>query len=170
MLVFDRIATVRRPVSSLVLLACATLAASAASTSAVAQDLPTQTVSDAGSIDRVVIYPTSAAVTRVIHKDLTQGLWTVRITNLPAGVNGAQLQAKVRSGDAPNPSGPRLLGVEFEETPGTEFSGSAEGIALAEKLKDALRSLEFTKQDQAQLVTRSAHIDHRPPAHWPTRS
>ena len=159
MLVFDRIATVRRPVSSLMLLACATLAASAASTSAVAQDLPTQTVSDAGSIDRVVIYPTSAAVTRVIHKDLTQGLWTVRITNLPAGVNCAQLQAKVRSGDAPNPSGPRLLGVEFEETPGTEFSGSAEGIALAEKLKDALRSLEFTKQDQAQLVTRSAHID-----------
>ena len=120
MLVFDRPATIRRPVSSLLLLACAALAGSVAS----AQDLPTQTISDAGTIDRVVIYPTSAAVTRVIHQDLAQGLWIVRVTNLPAGVNGAQLQAKVRSGDTPNPSGPRLLGVEFEETPGIEFAGS----------------------------------------------
>ena len=155
MLVFDRPATIRRPVSSLVLLACAALTAATAS----AQDLPTQTISDAGTIDRVVIYPTSAAVTRVIHQDLAQGLWIVRVTNLPAGVNGAQLQAKVRSGDAPNPSGPRLLGVEFEETPGIEFAGSKEGIDLAERLKEARRRLEFTKQDQAQLATRSAHID-----------
>jgi hypothetical protein len=101
-LVFDRPATIRRPVSSLLLLACAALTAAAAS----AQDLPTQTISDAGTIDRVVIYPTSAAVTRVIHKDLTQGLWTIRVTNLPEGVVGAQLQAKVRSGDAPGPSTP----------------------------------------------------------------
>ena len=155
MLVFDRPATIRRPVSSLLLLACAALTAAAAS----AQDLPTQTISDAGTIDRVVIYPTSAAVTRVIHQDLAQGLWIVRVTNLPAGVNGAQLQAKVRSGDTPNPSGPRLLGVEFEETPGIEFAGSKEGIDLAERLKEARRRLEFTKQDQAQLATRSAHVD-----------
>ncbi len=155
MLVFDRPATIGRPVSSLLLLACAALTAATAS----AQDLPTQTISDAGTIDRVVIYPTSAAVTRVIHQDLAQGLWTVRVTNLPAGVNGAQLQAKVRSGDTPNPSGPRLLGVEFEETPGIEFAGSKEGIDLAERLKEARRRLEFTKQDQAQLATRSAHVD-----------
>ena len=155
MLVFDRPATIRRPVSSLLLLACAALTAAAAS----AQDLPTQTISDAGTIDRVVIYPTSAAVTRVIHQDLAQGLWIVRVTNLPAGVNGAQLQAKVRSGDTPNPSGPRLLGVEFEETPGMDFAGSKEGIDLAERLKEARRRLEFTRQDQAQLATRSAHVD-----------
>jgi hypothetical protein len=154
-LVFDRPATIRRPVSSLVLLACAALGASVAS----AQDLPTQTISDAGTIDRVVIYPTSAAVTRVIHQDLAQGLWTVRVTNLPAGVNGAQLQAKVRSGDTPNPSGPRLLGVEFEETPGMDFAGSKEGIDLAERLKEARRRLEFTRQDQAQLGARITHID-----------
>lgn len=159
MLVFDRLATIRRPVASLVLLALAALPVRATGAFIAAQDLPTQTVSDAGSIDRVVIYPTSAAVTRVVHQDLAQGLWTIRVTNLPVGVNGAQLQAKVRSGDAPNPSAPRLLGVEFEETPGMDFEGSPEGIALAERLKDARRRLEFTKQDQSQLVTRIAHIE-----------
>lgn len=159
MLVFDRLATIRRPVASLVLLALAALPVRATGAFIAAQDLPTQTVSDAGSIDRVVIYPTSAAVTRVIHQDLAQGLWTIRVTNLPVGVNGAQLQAKVRSGDAPNPSAPRLLGVEFEETPGMDFAGSPEGVALAERLKDARRRLEFTKQDQSQLVTRIAHIE-----------
>jgi len=158
-LVFDRLATIRRPVASLVLLALAALPVRATGAFIAAQDLPTQTVSDAGSIDRVVIYPTSAAVTRVVHQDLAQGLWTIRVTNLPVGVNGAQLQAKVRSGDAPNPSAPRLLGVEFEETPGMDFEGSPEGIALAERLKDARRRLEFTKQDQSQLVTRIAHIE-----------
>ena len=108
-----------------------------------AQDFASATVSDPGAIDRVVIYPTSAAVTRVIHKDLTQGLWTIRVTNLPEGVVGSQLQAKVRSGDAPGPSTPRLLGVEYEETPGIDFAGSPEGAALAERLKDAKQRLGF---------------------------
>ena len=124
-----------------------------------AQDFASATVSDPGAIDRVVIYPTSAAVTRVIHKDLTQGLWTIRVTNLPEGVVGAQLQAKVRSGDAPDPSAPRLLGVEYEETPGIDFAGSPEGAALAERLKDAKRRLEYAMQDRGQLAQRDARVD-----------
>ena len=124
-----------------------------------AQDFASATVSDPGAIDRVVIYPTSAAVTRVIHKDLTQGLWTIRVTNLPEDVVGSQLQAKVRSGDAPGPSAPKLLGVEYEETPGIDFAGSPEGAALAERLKDAKRRLEYAAQDRAQLAQRDARVD-----------
>jgi hypothetical protein len=137
----------------------ALLVAAACAPSMRAQDLAAQTFSDAGTIDRVVIYPSGAAVTRAVHKDLAQGLWTVRVTNLPEGVDGAQLQAKVRSGDAPNPNGPRLLGVEFEETPGVEFAGSPEGVELANKLKDARRRLEHATQDRAQVEQRQARID-----------
>ncbi|MFM8731645.1 MAG: hypothetical protein ACKOGJ_03845 [Phycisphaerales bacterium] len=34
-------------------------------------------------------------MTRAIRRDLPQGLWTVRVTGLPAGVDPAQVQARV---------------------------------------------------------------------------
>ena len=126
---------------------------------AMAQDLPTSGFSDPGHIDRVVVYPSGAAVTRTVHRDLTQGLWTIRVTNLPEGVDGSQIQAKVRSGDAPSADAPRLLGVEFEETPGVDFAGSPEGVELANKLKDARRRLEQVGQDRAQLEWRQARVE-----------
>lgn len=124
-----------------------------------AQDAEPQVVSDAGRIERVVLYPRGAAVTRAIRRDLPQGLWTVRVTGLPAGVDPAQVQARVRAAAGSSGEAPRLLAVEYEEAPGIDFAGSPEGIELATKLKDAKRRQAEAAQDRAQLEQRAARVD-----------
>ncbi|MFM8641617.1 MAG: DUF4139 domain-containing protein [Phycisphaerales bacterium] len=124
-----------------------------------AQDPEPQVVSDAGRIERVVLYPRGAAVTRAIRRDLPQGLWTVRVTGLPAGVDPAQVQARVRAAAGSSGEAPRLLAVEYEEAPGIDFAGSPEGVELATKLKDAKRRQAEAAQDRAQLEQRAARID-----------
>ena len=124
-----------------------------------AQDPEPQVVSDAGRIERVVLYPRGAAVTRAVRRDLPQGLWTVRVTGIPAGVDPAQVQARVRAAPGSSGEAPRLLAVEYEEAPGIDFAGSPEGVELATKLKDAKRRQAEAAQDRAQLEQRAARID-----------
>lgn len=124
-----------------------------------AQQVAERSAAEAGTIDRVVMYPTGAAVTRALHRELAQGLWTLRVTNLPEGVDPRRLQARLRTGDAPVDGGPRLLGVEYEEAPGMDFAGSPEGVELATKLKDARTRLERAQQDLAQRAQEDARID-----------
>lgn len=131
----------------------------ALSAAARGQQIAERSASEAGTIDRVVMYPTGAAVTRALHRELAQGLWTVRVTNLPEGVDPRRLQARLRTGDAPVDGGPRLLGVEYEEAPGIDFAGSPEGVELATKLKDARTRLERAQQDLAQLAQDDARIE-----------
>ena len=124
-----------------------------------AQDPEPQVVSDAGRIERVVLYPRGAAVTRAIRRELGQGLWTVRVTGLPSDVDPAQVQARVRAATGAAADGPRLLSVEYEEAPGIDFAGSPEGIELATKLKDAKRRQAEAAQDRVQLDQRAARVD-----------
>ncbi|MFM7797663.1 MAG: DUF4139 domain-containing protein, partial [Planctomycetota bacterium] len=126
---------------------------------ALAQQVAERSAAEAGTIDRVVMYPTGAAVTRALHRELAQGLWTLRVTNLPEGVDPRRIQARLRTGDVPVDGAPRLLGVEYEEAPGLDFAGSPEGVELAEKLKAARTRLERTKQDLAQRAQEDARID-----------
>lgn len=123
------------------------------------QDPEPQVVSDAGRIERVVLYPRGAAVTRAIRRELGQGLWTVRVTGLPSDVDPAQVQARVRAAEGTEGEAPRLLSVEYEEAPGIDFAGSPEGIELATKLKDAKRRQAEAAQDRAQLDQRAARVD-----------
>ncbi len=134
-------------------------AALAAPCAANAQDLAVQRASEPGTVDRVTVYPQGAAVTRTLHRDLAQGLWELRVTGLPQDIDPTRLQAKVRTGDAPAEGAPRLLGVEYEESQGVAFAGSAEGIELATKLDDARRRLAHLEQDAAQLAQHAARID-----------
>lgn len=131
----------------------------AAPCAANAQDLAVQRASEPGTVDRVTVYPQGAAVTRTLHRDLSQGLWELRVTGLPQDIDPTRLQAKVRTGDAPAEGAPRLLGVEYEESQGVAFAGSAEGIELATKLDDAHRRLAHLEQDAAQLAQHAARID-----------
>ena len=139
--------------------AAAVLAALARCPSAAADDLRPQQASERGTVDRVTLYPRGAAVTRTVHRDLAQGLWELRVTDLPEGIDPRRLQAKLRAGDAPSEGAPRLLGVEYEEVPGIELAGSPEGIELASKLKDAKRRLMHAGQDRALLAHRASRID-----------
>lgn len=134
-------------------------AALAAPCAANAQDLEVQRASEPGTVDRVTVYPQGAAVTRTLHRDLSQGLWELRVTGLPQDIDPTRLQAKVRTGDAPAEGAPRLLGVEYEESQGVAFAGSAEGIELATKLDDARRRLAHLEQDAVQLAQHAARID-----------
>lgn len=124
-----------------------------------AQDPEPQVVSDAGRIERVVLYPRGAAVTRAVRRDLPQGLWAVRVTGLPAGVDPAQVQARVRAAPGSAGEAPRLLAVEYEEAPGIDFAGSPEGVELATKLKDAKRRQAEAAQERAQLEQRAARVE-----------
>jgi len=124
-----------------------------------AQQVAERSAAEAGTIDRVVMYPTGAAVTRALHRELAQGLWTLRVTSLPEGVDPRRIQARLRTGDVPVDGAPRLLGVEYEEAPGLDLAGSPEGVELAEKLKAARTRLERTKQDLAQRAQEDARID-----------
>ena len=65
-----------------------------------------QRASEPGTVDRVTVYPQGAAVTRTLHRDLSQGLWELRVTGLPQDIDPTRLQAKVRTGDAPAEGAP----------------------------------------------------------------
>lgn len=124
-----------------------------------AQDPEPKVVSDAGRVERVVLYPRGAAVTRTVRRDLPQGLWDVRVTGLPAGVDPSRIQARVRAAGASGPDAPRILAVEYEQAPGIDFAGSPDGVELASKLKDARRRQAEAAQDRAQLEQRAARIE-----------
>ena len=135
------------------------LAAAQASV-AIDADIPMQTASDDGIIQAVTLYPGRAAVTRGVGRDFKQGLWTLRISNLPASVQGTSLQAKVNPAAGTSPKvAPKLLGVEYSETPRLAFVSSPEGIALAEKVKDIKRRIEYLKQDRALLEHHDKLVD-----------
>ena len=146
-------------VASLGAAAVSPLAAAQASV-AIDADIPMQTASDDGIIQAVTLYPGRAAVTRGVGRDFKQGLWTLRISNLPASVQGTSLQAKVNPAAGTSPKvAPKLLGVEYSETPRLAFVSSPEGIALAEKVKDIKRRIEYLKQDRALLEHHDKLVD-----------
>ncbi len=130
-----------------------------ASRPAPAEDVPVERASEPGTIDRVTVYPQGAAVTRTLHRDLGQGLWEIRVTGLPKGVDPRRLQARVRPGDAPTEGAPRLLGVEYEEAQGMAFAGSPEGTQLAGALEDARQRLRHATEDRDQLAQHAARIE-----------
>jgi uncharacterized protein (TIGR02231 family) len=148
------------------IVASASIALSAAATTAPAQsvaldvDIAMQNASDAGRIGAVTLYPGRAAVTRTVHREFKQGLWTLRIGDLPAAVQGTSLQARVAAapGSAPK-SAPKLLGVEYSESPRIAFASSPEGVALAEKAKALRTRLEHLKQDRALLEQHERLVD-----------
>ena len=146
-------------VASLGAAAVSPLAAAQASV-ALEADIPMQTASDDGIIQAVTLYPGRAAVTRGVGRDFKQGLWTLRISNLPASVQGTSLQAKVNAAAGTNPTvAPKLLGVEYAETPRLNFVSSPEGLALAEKVKDIKRRIEYLKQDRVLLEHHDKLVD-----------
>ena len=125
-----------------------------------AQDPETKVLSDAGRVERVVVYPRGAAVTRAIRRELPQGLWEVRVAGLPAGVDPSRIQARVRAAaGGPAEDAPRILAVEYEEAPGIDFAGSPEGVELANALRDARRRQAEIAQDRALLDQRAARIE-----------
>ena len=94
-----------------------------------------------------------------MRRDLPQGLWDVRVTGLPAGVDPSRIQARVRAAGAAGTDAPRILAVEYEQAPGIDFAGSPEGVELASKLKDARRRQAEAAQDRAQLEQRAARVE-----------
>ena len=140
-------------------LAATAALAAAAMHAAAAQAPAPQRLAERGSVDHVTVYPQGASVTRTLHRELGQGLWEIRIEDLPAGIDPARLQARVRTTDGAAEGGPRLLGVDYEELPGTEWAGSKEGIELAARLQDARRRLQHAGQDRDLLAHRAARID-----------
>lgn len=134
--------------------AAAILAALVAAIPAHAQDadIPMQQASDRGAIRAVTLYPDRAAVTREVRVRLDQGLWTVRVPELPASVVADSLQARVR-GSA------RLLGVEFSAARQPDFASSPEGTALAERVRDLRRKAANLGQDRAALEAHEKLVD-----------
>lgn len=130
--------------------------------------IPMKEAQDAGAIEAVTVYPGRAAVTRAIRRELGQGVWTIRVPNLPASVQPASLQAKVaRGGDSTTKVAPRLLGVEYSQSERARFDGTPEGIALQERVETLTRSLEELVQDRALLAAQAkiaAAIGVRPTA------
>jgi uncharacterized protein (TIGR02231 family) len=132
----------------------------AQSTVAIDPDVAMQNASDNGTIRAVTLYPGRAAVTRAVQREFKQGLWALRISNLPVEVQAGSLQAKVNpAAGATLKSAPKLLAVEYSQTPRVAFSSSPEGIALAEKVQDLQRNIEFLKQDRALLAQHDKLID-----------
>ncbi|MEN9642323.1 MAG: hypothetical protein RIR77_1512, partial [Planctomycetota bacterium] len=132
----------------------------AQSTVAIDPDVAMQNASDNGTIRAVTLYPGRAAVTRAVQREFKQGLWALRISNLPVEVQAGSLQAKVNAAaGATLKSAPKLLAVEYSQTPRVAFSSSPEGIALAEKIQDLQRKIEFLKQDRALLAQHDKLID-----------
>jgi len=115
-------------------------------------DIPMQQASDRGAIRAVTLYPDRAAVTREVRVRLDQGLWTVRIPELPASVVRDSLQARVR-GSA------RLLGVEFSAARQADFASSPEGTALAERVRDLRRRVANLAEDRTALEAHEKLVD-----------
>ena len=130
----------------------ATLAALPVNARAQDADIPMQQASDRGAIRAVTLYPDRAAVTREVRVRLEQGLWTVRIPELPASVVQDSLQARVR-GSA------RLLGVEFSAARQADFAASPEGTALAERVRDLRRRVANLAEDRAALEAHEKLVD-----------
>lgn len=128
------------------------IAALHARTNAQDADIPMQQASDRGAIRAVTLYPDRAAVTREVRVRLDQGLWTVRIPELPASVVQDSLQARVR-GSA------RLLGVEFSAARQADFASSPEGTALAERVRDLRRRVANLGQDRTALEAHEKLVD-----------
>jgi uncharacterized protein (TIGR02231 family) len=75
-------------------------------------------------------------------------------------VQAGTLQAKVNAAaGATLKSSPKLLAVEYSQTPRVAFSSSPEGIALAEKVQGLMQKVEFLKQDRALLAQHDKLID-----------
>ncbi|MFO0962978.1 MAG: mucoidy inhibitor MuiA family protein [Phycisphaerales bacterium] len=123
---------------------------------------------DPGAIESVTVYPGRAAVTRAIRRELGQGVWTIRVPNLPASVQPASLQARVgRGGDSAGKTAPKLLGVEYSQNERARFEGTPEGVALQERVESLTRALEELVQDRALLAAQAkiaAAIGVRPTA------
>jgi uncharacterized protein (TIGR02231 family) len=132
-------------------------AAAANAAAAKAADVQVQTASDAGTITAVTLYPGRAAVTRTVTRALTQGVWTVRVPNLPSAVQPGSLQAKV-TGEG-GASAPKLLGVEYAQAEGTAFAGSPEGIALAQQIEKLQLDLAHLAQDRTLLDSQDKLVD-----------
>ncbi len=127
---------------------------------AVDADIPMQQASDRGTIRAVTLYPDRAAVTRSVRVDLRQGLWTLRVPELPRSVVPNSLQAKVGAAEGSAPkSAPKLLGVDFAATPKVDFASSPEGVALAEKVRTLKRRIAELQQDRALLEQHDKLVD-----------
>ncbi len=136
----------------------ATAAAPAPAASMQDADLPRHDLTQSGTVSRVVVYPRRAAVTRTLETTLAQGLWTVRVSGLPAGIDRNAIQAKVAVLDGAA-SEPRMMGVEYAESPGIEFQGSPEGVALQKKIEETRRRIERNTQDIAALGQHDKLVD-----------
>lgn len=142
----------------------AALLAGAAAPAALAQapaspEPVAQQATDRGTVSAVTLYPDRASVTRSVKTQLKQGLWSLRIPDLPRSVDPRSLQAKVSSPGAAADRAVRLLGVEFAATPRIDFASSPEGAALAEKLRDLRRQLAYLAQDRAALEAHDKLVD-----------
>jgi uncharacterized protein (TIGR02231 family) len=118
-----------------------------------------QQASDRGTVSAVTLYPDRASVTRSVKAQLKQGLWTLRIPDLPRSVDPRSLQAKVSSSGTATDRAARLLGVEFSATPRMDFASSPEGAALADKVRDLRRQLAYLAQDRAALDSHEKLVD-----------
>jgi uncharacterized protein (TIGR02231 family) len=115
---------------------------------------------DAGAIEQVVLYRGRAAVTRVVRRELPQGVWAIRVHGLPESVAPQSLQAKVERAGASTGAagaGPRLIGVEYAETALAEFGGTPEGLALHTRIETLKREKEYISQD-AQILEQQARL------------
>lgn len=137
----------------------AATAGHAAARATAAQDPAPRSVAERGTVDRVTVFPAGASVTRTLHRELAQGLWEIRVTDLPEGIEPARLQARVRAGDGASGAGPRLLGVEYTEVADADPAGSPEAVELANRLRDAQRRLRDAAQDRALVAHRASRID-----------
>jgi uncharacterized protein (TIGR02231 family) len=118
-----------------------------------------QQASDRGTVRAVTLYPDRASVTRSVKVQLKQGLWTLRIPDLPRSVDVRSLQAKVTSTGTAADRAARLLGVEFAATPRMDFASSPEGAALADAVRDLRRKLAYLAQDRAALEAHEKLVD-----------
>jgi uncharacterized protein (TIGR02231 family) len=115
-------------------------------------DVPMQQASDRGAIRAVTLYPDRAAVTREVRVRLAQGLWTLRVPELPGSFMTGSLQARVLAGA-------RLLGVEYSSVRQADFASSPEGTALAERVRDLRRRVAHLAQDRAGLEAHEKFVD-----------
>ena len=118
-----------------------------------------QQASERGTVSAVTLYPDRASVTRSVRTQLKQGLWTLRITDLPRSADPRSLQARVSSTGTAADRAARLLGVEYSATPRIDFASSPEGAALADKVRDLRRQLAYLAQDRAALEAHEKLVD-----------
>ncbi len=126
----------------------------------VPSDLMVKDVTDPGVITNVVVYEEGAVVTRTLKRELGQGVWRVRVGGLPSGAGDQAIQASVAYGnDHAGASLPKLLGVEYAETLQANFVGSPEGVALANRVKDLQRQMEYLIQDDQLAEQQQKLVD-----------